>query len=171
MNKTKRLYIDYSVCIGCETCEAVCSFLYNAPRIHMVRTSEGLMAPVYCRHCRKPACVRACPADALTKLPDGTVQLNPLACVECRSIACFSACPFGAMFCSSKGAPVYKCDLCAKRRERGLEPACMEMCPAGAIKFVTESEIADLQDKISMEIGKMVICHINVRPEKGEGGE
>jgi len=100
MFEEMRLYIDYAQCIGCETCEATCRFLYTYPRIHMVRTQEGIMAPLYCQHCASPKCAAACERGAFSQDADGAVVLDPLKCVGCRAKECVTACPYGAIFIS-----------------------------------------------------------------------
>ena len=157
------LYIDYEKCIGCETCEAVCAFIRSRPGIRMTRTEEGVAAPVYCRHCENPACMRACTRGAITRDEDGAVLHNPLVCVTCSSYACFPACPYGAVFVSSRGAPVHKCDLCSRRRMDGLPPACVEMCPAGAIVLITEKERPEASEG-SRQAQRRMMRHLNPKP-------
>jgi anaerobic dimethyl sulfoxide reductase subunit B (iron-sulfur subunit) len=40
-----------------------------------------------------------------------------------------------------------KCDYCLERTERGLEPACVQVCPARAISSGTIEELADLASR------------------------
>ncbi len=127
------LYVDYAKCMGCETCEAVCRFLHKRPRIVMLRMRDGVMAPLYCHHCDRPTCLKACPHGALDLDERGVALLNPLRCVSCQDRFCLTACPHGAILCKGERASVVKCDLCAKRQAEGLGPACVEMCPSGAI--------------------------------------
>ncbi|MFW5735298.1 MAG: 4Fe-4S dicluster domain-containing protein [Oceanidesulfovibrio sp.] len=169
MTGYKRLFIDYGRCIGCENCASVCRFLRNADGMYMVRTKEGLTAPIYCRHCKKPACIKACPYGSLTKDPLGAVIQNKLICAGCETIDCFAACPFGAIFCTGKAVPVTKCDLCVRRRADGLEPACAEMCPTGAIRLVRHEDVADLRSEESIAARKRLVCHINPSPERRAG--
>jgi len=53
---------------------------------------------------------------------------------------CVMACPFGVITVSSDGRGVLKCDMCIDRLERGEEPACVNACPTGALKFMDEEE-------------------------------
>ncbi len=157
----KRLFIDYSKCIGCMTCEAVCKFVYAIPRIHMIRTCDGVMAPLYCQHCDNPMCMKACPHGALYKDEQGAVIQRGWVCEKCESFDCLQACPFGAIFCTGEEhSSILKCDLCLLRREQGLEPACVEMCPCEAIIYVDRDEVKNLQTPEALSAFKKVMDHI-----------
>ena len=78
MSGCKTLYIDYSLCIGCETCEYVCRFTNDTSRIHMTRTIDGVMVPLYCQHCENPKCANACPRGALKRDKDGALILQSM---------------------------------------------------------------------------------------------
>ncbi|HDQ39819.1 MAG TPA: 4Fe-4S dicluster domain-containing protein [Desulfonatronum sp.] len=145
----KTLYIDYNLCIGCESCEAVCGYLYGHPRIHMTRTSDGITVPISCHHCANPACLKACNVNAFYQDDEGAVILDPKACVGC--MVCLSVCPFAAISHSRSGPyPVAKCDLCAERRAKGMLPACVEICPCGAILYGSPEDIeAELRQRVA----------------------
>ena len=155
------LYIDYSKCIGCETCEGVCRFLHNQPRIVMVRTVGGELIPLYCRNCPSPMCVKACAPGALSVDACGRVNLNPMLCRGCQSMDCVQACPFGGIHATGEGVGVSKCTLCAERAKLDMPPACMEMCPCGAIQYVERNEIPELQSDISRAAQKRMLAHVN----------
>lgn len=161
---TRTLYIDYSKCIGCETCEAVCKFLYLRPRIVLVRTVGGEMVPLYCRHCASPHCAKVCGKDALTQDAEGAVILNPMQCRGCEKRACVLGCPYGGMLATGEGIGVNKCDLCAGRRKQGELPACVAMCPCGAIHFIERERIPEIETEQSRAAQERVLAHI--RPKK-----
>lgn len=161
------LYIDYSRCIGCETCEGVCRFLYGKPRISMARTKDGVMLPLYCRHCENPYCARACPRGALIKGRDGEVLLEPALCEGCESKNCLLACPFGGIFMTRMTEAMVKCDLCLGRRAVGLGPACVEACPCGALFFAAPGEIAGLETPESEAAEKRLLDHIRPKLKTG----
>jgi len=163
----KTLYIDYSKCIGCETCEYVCRFVHTTPRIMMTRTTDGVMMPLYCRHCEDPNCARVCKRGAITRDADGAMVLSPLLCRGCEGRNCMLACPYAAMFETDKGVMLTKCDLCAERRSRGMGPACADMCPCGAIHFVEISELEGLTTPEAREAESRVLAHI--RPPSSGG--
>ncbi|MDP2662674.1 MAG: hypothetical protein Q8R28_18300, partial [Dehalococcoidia bacterium] len=45
---------------------------------------------------------------------------------------CLHACPYGALVLDAESI-AHKCDLCASRLDRGLEPSCVISCPTRAI--------------------------------------
>ncbi len=161
---TRTLYIDYDKCIGCETCEAVCKFLYSQPRIVMVRTVDGQMVPLYCRHCEHPHCMKVCQPRALRQEADGAVIQDTMLCRGCENKNCILGCPYGGIFATGEGVGVAKCDLCAGRRKKGDLPACVEMCPCGAIHFIERENIPLVETESSKLAEKRVLEHI--RPPK-----
>ena len=58
-------------------------------------------------------------------------------CIGCHS--CAMACPFGAPSFNAQGKMV-KCHGCYVRLQYGLQPACVRVCPTGALRMVTEEE-------------------------------
>ncbi|MBI4704556.1 MAG: 4Fe-4S dicluster domain-containing protein [Deltaproteobacteria bacterium] len=109
---------------------------------------------VLCNHCASPPCVRVCPTRATFKREsDGLVMMDMHRCVGCRY--CMAACPYGARsfnfvdpsphvqgmhdgFPTRMKGVVEKCNFCAERLAKGMEPACVEACRAqgaGALSF------------------------------------
>ncbi|RJO70435.1 MAG: 4Fe-4S dicluster domain-containing protein [Myxococcales bacterium] len=111
--------------------------------------------PVQCHHCDNPPCVDVCPTKATWKEPDGIVVIDYNWCIGCRY--CAAACPYQARFFNwtkpeippeevnpdqgylsnrirSQGV-MEKCTFCLHRVRKGLLPACLEACPAGARVF------------------------------------
>ncbi len=132
MKKFARV-IDYELCMGCYTCEEVCSFLHEEkPFIKVYEVFSGLRRPISCFHCFNAPCISACPTGAMHRDGDGAVVLDVARCIGCLS--CLAACPFGIPELIEPGY-VVKCDLCRDLRKKGLEPGCVAMCPARAILF------------------------------------
>jgi len=128
-----KLYYHQTSCIGCETCERVCGFLYERPRVHLYRVFGGIPVPIGCRHCEKAPCIKACPEGALFKDDDGFVLVDPEKCIGC--LMCAVVCPFGAMDLDPITKSIFKCTACNELRARGLNPGCASLCPAEAIIF------------------------------------
>jgi Fe-S-cluster-containing dehydrogenase component len=67
-------------------------------------------------------------------------------CVGCK--ACIAACPYDARYVHPEGH-VDKCTFCIHRVEKGLDPACVSVCPAHCMHF------GDLDDPNS-EISRLI---------------
>jgi Fe-S-cluster-containing dehydrogenase component len=88
-----------------------------------------------CMHCADAPCIAACPAGCLQKNDMGLTVYNNSACIGCRS--CSMACPFDAPI-FPLGGKMEKCDGCQVRLENGLLPACVRVCPTGALTCIPE---------------------------------
>ncbi|HVP73234.1 MAG TPA: 4Fe-4S dicluster domain-containing protein, partial [Phycisphaerales bacterium] len=134
--------IDHESCIGCHACTVACKAENNVPvggfRTSVKYVEEGTFPDVRrmflvqrCNHCTKAPCVTICPVNALEKKPNGIVDIDRDACIGCR--ACMQACPYDAIYLNEDLGAVEKCHYCAHRIEKNLEPACVIVCPVGAI--------------------------------------
>lgn len=121
---------DYMRCIGCETCNSVCSFMHDGRSlIKIQKTGEGLVFPTACMHCSNAKCVSACKRGAIVRGPLGEILIDYAKCNNC--LDCMHSCPVKAV--RIRGGSVVNCDLCKPLRDRGLRPACMSMCPSNAV--------------------------------------
>lgn len=134
--------IDQEACIGCHACTVACKAENNVPVgdfrtwVKYVETGrfpdvKRHFAVLRCNHCTDAPCVAICPVNALVKREDGIVDVDRQACIGCR--ACMQACPYDALYMNEDLHAVEKCHFCAHRVEKGLEPACVTVCPVGAI--------------------------------------
>ena len=137
----KRLQIDPGKCIGCKSCEMVCS-LFNDKRMVPARsriTTMTFMEGKYnlpynyvwtCRQCSDAPCLPACPVGAISRTESANqiLVVDRDTCIGCGR--CISACPFGAILFDPVLNKAFKCELC------GGEPACVEFCPTSAIMIV-----------------------------------
>lgn len=98
--------------------------------------------PRICNHCTKPACLFACPNQAISKRDQDGVVLVDLR--KCRgAMMCIRACPYKKVYFNpSRARPdegilgqAEKCILCFPRLEQGLPPACAKQC-VGRIRHV-----------------------------------
>ena len=131
--------VNPDLCTGCRICEIVCSFQKSAEfnpfktGIWISRDEEkGIDVPVFCRHCKNPPCVEACPVEygkpIVKDENSGIVSINRGdQCMGCYE--CVRACPFGAIRIDSESKLPIKCDLC------GGSPECVNWCYTGAIEF------------------------------------
>jgi tetrathionate reductase subunit B len=97
--------------------------------------------PKLCNHCAHPPCVQVCPVGATFTTKDGVVLVDKDRCVGCRY--CIQACPYGARYLHPETKTADKCTFCYHRISRGLQPACVEVCPTQARIF------GDLRSKAS----------------------
>lgn len=137
--------------------------------------------PLACQHCANPACVKACPVGATYKDPaTGAVRQDYDKCIGCRM--CMAACPYTGVRSFNWEEPkfaigqdmgdlavpkhqkhvVEKCTMCWHRLASGLQPACVEVCPARVRYF------GDLDDPES-EVSKLIASngHVQLLSEKG----
>ena len=164
---------DSTMCAGCQGCEYACAEANglkepdpgDVPQagtrrrtdetrrtvVNAFETSKGeFYAKTQCMQCAQPACVSACLTRAMFKTRDGSVIWRGEKCMGCRY--CMVSCPFDApkFEYHSPNPRIQKCDMCFKRVKDGLLPACVENCPAEALKFGKRSElIAEARRRIA----------------------
>jgi len=103
-----------------------------------------------CNHCENAPCVKICPVKALYTRKDGIVDLDGDRCIGCQS--CMQACPYDALYINPDRGVAEKCHYCAHRVERGLEPACVIVCPVQAI---VPGDLDDPQSQISQLVSSL----------------
>lgn len=141
-------FFDQSRCTGCHACSIACKGWYDIPpgplkymRVYQWEEGAfpnvrlGLLA-VNCYHCEKPACVDACPNQAIFKEEKyGAVLIDQERCEGERQ--CWEACPYGAIVYASdqQGEKAHKCTMCVDRLEEGEMPICVHSCSLRALDF------------------------------------
>ena len=97
--------------------------------------------PRLCNHCTKPACVEACPHDAVYKREeDGLVLIDEDKCKGNGS--CIRACPHKKVDWNPVRKVAQKCIGCFPRVDHGVAPACVRQCPGRAmfVGFLDDEE-------------------------------
>jgi DMSO reductase family type II enzyme iron-sulfur subunit len=90
--------------------------------------------PRLCNHCTNPACLNACPRNAIYKRSeDGIVVVNQDRCHGYRF--CVEACPYDKVYWNHVKKVSQKCIFCFPRIEQGIPQACAAQC-VGRIRFV-----------------------------------
>jgi tetrathionate reductase subunit B len=162
----KVFVFDTSVCNGCYNCQIACKdehcgndwTPYARPQPETgqfwLKLSEHVRGTVpkvkvhyvasLCNHCDKPACLDACAVEgAIYKRDDGLVMIDPEKCTGCTN--CATACPYGVIYMNDSLQIAQKCTGCAHLLDADWkEPRCVDACPTAALKFLEESEAADL---------------------------
>jgi len=133
----KLLHVYPHKCTACRNCELACAFSHmteGKPSLARMKAfmdgekREGKNAVVVCMQCDAPACVAACPAQALWRNREtGAIFHVEERCIRCAS--CVAACPFGNMRWEPLTDYPTKCDLCDG------DPVCVKFCPTAAIEY------------------------------------
>lgn len=158
MIKQHFFIFDPSQCFGCFGCVSACVNV-NKTKEHWRRVfklppcngmSDTLYLSMSCNHCEEPACVKACPTNAMTKRKkDGIVLHTCERCIGCKY--CQMACPYGAIEWDEANKTVAKCTMCHERLDRGEEPACVSTCFGGALALKTVDSVEKI-DVLSKEM-------------------
>lgn len=178
--KRYAMVIDLKKCIGCHTCSVSCKAEFDVPlgvwRSWVKYMEKGKypnvkrhFLPRLCNHCDNPPCVRVCPVQATYKSEDGAVLQRYDRCVGCKY--CIQACPYSARHLLPRKTEVSpykhvvdKCTFCVHRVEKGLDPSCVNACPANARTF------GNLNDPDS-EVAKLVYMNPTSVLKPGSGTE
>lgn len=156
--KRYAMVIDLRRCYGCHSCSIACKSEFNVPlgrwrswikvieRGTFPRAKRHFL-PRLCNHCADPPCVWVCPTQASHIRNDGMVDINEDLCIGCRN--CIAMCPYNSRFRHPVKKVAQKCDFCRHRVEKGVEPSCVNTCPAHARIF------GDLNDPDS-EVFKLI---------------
>ena len=134
--------LDQTKCIGCHACTTACKSENEVPvgvtRTYVKSVDVGVFPQARrafqvtrCNQCTDAPCVTACPTQAMFRREDGIVDFDKSVCIGCK--ACMAACPYDAIFINPEDHSAEKCNMCAHRLDIGLEPACVTVCPTGAI--------------------------------------
>ena len=156
---TGYIVYDSRLCLGCQSCMYACSMTHegegnpSVSRIQIIRDAPSFTKYPYdivmsvCRQCVSPLCVQNCPTGAChIDAANGNVRrISEEKCIGCKQ--CINSCPqrpHRAIWDSAKNKST-KCDLCtnapywSKKGGVGGNQACVDICPAKALKLVKEA--------------------------------
>jgi len=161
---TKYLVYDSRGCAGCLGCMLACSLVHDgATSLSQSRIQvHRAVLKVYpldihqnvCRQCPVPLCVDRCPTGAChISTANGNVRMiDGEKCIGCQ--VCINSCPQlpHRIIWNPATKKASKCDMCVntpyynKKGGPGGIQACVEACPANALRVVDEMpEQADLR--------------------------
>lgn len=146
------LLVDTKKCQGCATCMLACSLAHEGKTNMSLARIQIQQDPFdrfpydvkmdQCRQCTYPACVVACPTQALHPDEENGVRLvSPEKCIGCQR--CLMACPYETTSTTWNHVDKHmqKCDLCMntpyweEEGGPGGKQACISVCPTEAISF------------------------------------
>lgn len=191
-NKNAILY-DSSKCIGCKVCESACRTENNLPLVNdptelsptswtFIKSQQDangrqLRLKRQCMHCTEASCVAVCPTGAAARHGESVV-IDQSWCIGCGY--CEESCPFGVPHREPEGGTVKKCILCFQRTSQGLKPACVSMCPSGALTYgkrvdilasgeskinsLTKAEYPEANLYGALELGGLSVLYVLLKP-------
>ena len=141
------IFFDESKCVDCGACAVACMDQNDSnvtagdvPFRTTCTVEQGehfSYRSLSCLHCENAPCIAACPTGCIKKdEATGFVLCDNVNCIGCRQ--CLDACPFAQPCFNGDGKKMTKCDGCVDRVKHGLKPACVKVCPFGALRLVAE---------------------------------
>lgn len=160
----KKYMIDLNVdvCVSCGACAIACMdqnniditaekpfrTVFDVESQKNKKVSYGHLS-ISCMHCPDAPCVTACPCGCIKKdLETNLTIYDTTNCIGCHS--CAMACPFGIPTFGTNGK-MHKCDGCYVRVHNGMLPACVKICPVGALKLVERDDTETIPEKSSLQ--------------------
>jgi len=101
------LVMDMDKCVRCGNCSLACHKVHGQSRllrrgIHIERpikpasvSTQHVLAPSVCMHCKDPECLTGCPTGSIFRDPRGHVDIDPKTCIGCFD--CATQCPYNAI--------------------------------------------------------------------------
>lgn len=167
----KSFFIDTTRCTACRGCQVACKQWHDLPAeetvnrgsyqnpadlsfstYKLVRFEEvitdgrlkWLFFPDQCRHCIEPPCQLTAedPEAIFTDSATGAV-IYTANTKRLDSEAVIGSCPYNIPRAAKDGT-LAKCDMCLDRVENGLLPACVKVCPTGAMNFGNREDMLSM---------------------------
>ena len=135
---TKKLIIDLAKCKRQDLSDVQCSYRHHPGNNGVKTLLENIHFALICRKCHSAPCVKACPQQALEKVPtgkddEGILKRAEMLCTGCGT--CAIACPFGTIYTELIPFVSHLCDRCENRLEKGEKPLCVQTCEDGSIDY------------------------------------
>jgi Fe-S-cluster-containing dehydrogenase component len=137
-----------------------CSYKHHPENKGFDSLLEMIRFALICRRCEAAPCVKACPQDALEKVPSerddaGILKRANMLCTGCGT--CAIACPFGTIYTDLIPFPSSVCDVCRGRLKPGEKPLCVNTCDDGSIDY---KEIDPAKEKDLVEVFEDIVVRV-----------
>ena len=168
-------FIDTSLCTACRGCQVSCKQWHDLPAekttnrgthenppdlsfttYKVVRMREEVMDgklqwlffPEQCRHCMEPPCLETAgePSAIYKDEASGAVVFTAVTKDLNNLDEIIQSCPYNIPRKAEDGT-LAKCDMCVDRLHNGLQPACVQTCPTGAMSFGKREEMLTLANQ------------------------
>jgi formate dehydrogenase iron-sulfur subunit len=179
---SKSFFVDTTLCTACRGCQVACKQWHDLPAektanrgtyqnpadlsfdtYKLVRMREEvidgklrwLFFPDQCRHCLEAPCeATAGEPTAIFTSPSTGAVIYTANTRGLDSAEIIESCPYKIPREAPDGT-LAKCDMCNDRVENGLQPACVKVCPTGAMNFgdrkdmlaLAQSRLAEVKNK------------------------
>jgi len=153
-----KLIIDLAKCELQEESGVRCSYKHHPENKGFDCLLEMIRFALICRRCESAPCIKACPRDALEKVPSknndaGILKRANMLCTGCGT--CAIACPFGTIYTDLIPYPSSVCDVCRGRLAPGEKPLCVNTCKDGSIDYkevTIEGDLTEVFDDIVVKV-------------------
>jgi carbon-monoxide dehydrogenase iron sulfur subunit len=145
---------DEMKCVGCGVCQMACSMKHHGvinKELARIQVRKYLLplpkaVQVTCVQCQENEreCQRACPVSPPAIHYDNNLLhlvIDKDRCLGTECLQCRDACPARAIrsYPAVSSAP-FVCDLCDIENNGRRDPQCVNVCPYGALNFLTSQE-------------------------------
>ena len=129
-----------------------CSYKHHPENKGFDSLLEMIRFALICRRCEAAPCVKACPMEALEKVPSekedfGVLKRANMLCTGCGT--CAIACPFGTIYTDLIPFPSSVCDVCKGRLQPDEKPLCVNTSENGSIDY-READVEKEKDLVEV---------------------
>ncbi len=171
-----KLVIDLAKCTTQGQSEVQCSYKHHPQNKGIDSLLEMIRFALVCRRCEAAPCVKACPREALEKVPSdsddsGVLKRANMLCTGCGT--CAIACPFGTIYTDLIPFPSSVCDVCRDRLGEGEKPLCVNTCGDGSIDYrevdiAKEGDLVEVFEDVVVKVAGGVLWEPFLREKAGK---